>query len=64
MVFTGSPRKTVNSMKSFSTYYAIISNTRCLPATEISAGITLIQLEAIMLVPTHIKKRNTKWSFS
>lgn len=42
------------------TYRAVVPNTGCLPASIVAAGVTLVQLEAIVFVPAHVQQRDTK----
>lgn len=45
---------------SFQTYSAVVANTGCLPASIVAAGVALVQLEAVMFIPAHVEKRDTK----
>lgn len=48
----------------FQTYSTVVANTGCLPASIVAAGVTLIQLETVVFVPTHVEQGNAKRSLS
>lgn len=44
------------------TYSTVVADAGCLPASVVTAGVTLIQLKTIVFVPAHVEQRHTKWS--
>lgn len=39
----------------------VVPNTSSLPSPIVTTGVTLIELEAIVRVPTHVEDGDTKW---
>ena len=45
-------------------YLVVVSNTRGLPPSIVTTGITLVQLETKVRVPAHVEDRDAKWSLA
>ena len=45
------------------TYGTIVADTGGLPASVVAAGVTLVELETIVFVPTHVQQRHAKGPF-
>lgn len=50
--------------KSLQTYSTVIANAGRLPASVVTTGVTLVELEPIVFVPAHVQQRHTKGPFS
>ena len=46
------------------THRTVVSNTCGLPATIVSTGVTLVQLEAVVFVPPHVEQGHAERTFA
>ncbi len=46
------------------THCAVVADACGFPASIVSAGVTLIELEAVVFVPSNIQQRHTKGPFT
>ena len=53
-----------NSCEARETYSTVVPDAGGLPASVVSTGVTLVELEAVVFVPAHVEQRDSKGTLS
>lgn len=46
------------------TYSTVIANACCFPASIVSTGVTLVELETVVLIPAHVQQGHSEGPFA